>query len=263
MCIFGYAEEGKIFSERYPSFFEKLPNLVDTMNKVFTRVFDSRGPADHIVYRLGRICADEDFCEILLLCQNGYGFGGLKLLRGFYERIVTTAYISKNTNEAEAFIDYNAIHERRGLCHAKEAGVDVSTYKSDIEDIERRYKTVKDRYPSPQQSWSKLDIASMAKKTDREILQALYWVCYYLPTMHGHATLYSIIQRLNAAGEAGADYVISDRSAQREMVDTTLRNTHVLMLINLEIQNAFFDLKLDEEVKARLDDFKECWKEVL
>lgn len=137
MCIFGYAEDGKIFSETYPSFLEKLPNLVDSMNKVFTIIFDSRGPADNIVNRLGRICADEDFCEILLLCQNGYGFGGLKLLRGFYERIVTMAYISKNPNEAEAFISYNAIHEWKELSHAKDAGGDVSKYmsKSEIEDM--------------------------------------------------------------------------------------------------------------------------------
>lgn len=53
MCVFGYAEEGKIFSETYSAFLEILPNLIDTVNKVFSRVFESRGPADGVIYHLG------------------------------------------------------------------------------------------------------------------------------------------------------------------------------------------------------------------
>jgi hypothetical protein len=193
-----------------------------------------------------------------------------RVIRGFYERIVTMAYISKNPKEAEAFIDYNAIHKWKEIVHAEKAGIDIKKYmsKSEIDDVKRQYNAVKDNYqghckkcknPYPLQSWSSLGIPSMAQKTDSD-LPALYYVCYFLPTLHGHATLYSLEQRLNTAGESRTDYVISDRSAQREMVDTTLRNAHALMLTNLAIQNEFFELMLDEELKARLDDFIACWK---
>ena len=257
MFIFGYAEEGKKFSEKYSAFLEILPKLIDTVNKVCTREFETRKIADHIVYYLGRICAEEDFCEILLMCQNGFGFGGLKLLRGFYERIVTMAYISKNPEEAEAFIGYNAINRWKEVCHAETARVDIGKFKSDVDNIKKQYKLVKNKYPK--KSWSSLDIPAMALKSDREILPALYYVCYFKPTMHVHTTLYSILDRLNVGGDSGASYVISDKSAQREMVDTVLRNTHVLMLINLDIQNAFFALSLDDELTARVEDFMVCW----
>jgi hypothetical protein len=177
VCIFGYADEGKAFSETYSVFLEKVPKLVDTLNKVFCRTFDSSGPGDGIVYHLGRLVV-EDFLEIMLLCQNGFGFGGLKLLRGLYERTVTMAYIAKNPSEARTFIDYHHIHRSKELNHAKEAGVDITKHISEnvIEDIKRKYDATKDKYKMEickkckttriNFSWSNLDLASMAKKVD-------------------------------------------------------------------------------------------------
>lgn len=271
LTIFGYAEEGKVFSETYSVFLEKLPKLNDTLNKVFIRIFDSRGPADSVVYYLGRLGV-EDFREILLLCQNGCGIGGLKLLRGFYERAVTMAYISKNPSETEVFIGYDPIHVHKALNHAKDAGFDITKYMSEneIENIERQFETVKDNYQQElckncktthlQQSWSRLDIGSMAKKID-DALGRYYRMCYYEPTLHGHATFSSIKKRL-VRKEDGTGDAIFDESSQRKMVPITLSHTHALMLFNLAVQNEFFDLKLDEELKALLDDFTACWENV-
>jgi hypothetical protein len=271
VCIFGYAEEGRVFSETYSVFLEKLPKLNDTLNKVFIRVFDSRVPADGVVYHLGRLCV-EDFLEILLLCQNGFGFGGLKLLRGLYERTVTMAYIAKNPSEAKTFIDYHHIHRRKELNHAKEAGVDITKHISEnvIEDIKRKWDSTKDKYKVEickkckttriHFSWSNLDLASMAKKVDLGNL--FYLKCYYQPTMHEHASLYSIIERIKDGKEIGISDLIFDESAQREQIPITLSYTHTLVLYNLAVQNEFFSLKLDEELKDRLDDYMVCWNNV-
>ena len=271
MCIFGYAEEGKAFLEKYSVFLEKLPKLTDTMNKVFGRAFDFRGPADGVVYYLGKLCA-EDFCEMLLLCQNGYGIGGLKLLRGFYERVVTMAYISKNPSEAEAFIGYDRVHVHKAIDHARNAGFEITKYisQSEIEKQERHFEAVKGNYQQNdckickttrlQPSWSRLDIASMAKKVGHD-LERFYWTSYYEPILHIHATFSSIKKRL-VIKDDGNGGEIFDESAQREMVAITLQQAHGLMLYILAVQNEFFELKLDEELKDRLDDSTICWENV-
>jgi hypothetical protein len=271
MNIFGYADEGKAFSETYSIFLEKVPRLVNTLNKVFCRTFDSRGHGDGIIYHLGRLCV-EDFLEIMLLCQNGLGFGGLKLLRGLYERTVTMAYIAKNPSEARTFIDYYHINRSKELNHAKEAGVDIIKHISEnvIEDIKRKFDATKDKYKVVickkckttriHFSWSNLDLASMAKKVD---LGGLFYLkCYYQPTMHDHASLYSIIERLNESKEVGNGDLIFDESIQREQIPISLSYAHALMLYNLAVQNEFFSLKLDEELRELLDDYKACWNNV-
>lgn len=178
------------------------------------------------------------------------------------------AYISKNPNEAEAFIGYDAVHEGKELNKAEAAGFDITKHISqkDIDDIKKRSEAAKGKYQKKvcskcgttrtMLSWSPLDTPSMASKTSSELFELL-WMCWYQPTVHGHATLYSIKKRLKPAREGGA--LSFDESAQREKVGTTLFLAHTLMLYNFAIQNEFFDLKMDEEIKARYDDFDACW----
>ncbi|MDA2926548.1 hypothetical protein MYX78_04830 [Acidobacteria bacterium AH-259-G07] len=84
---FGFQEEWNRFKERHGLFFERFHHLGSTLDKIFIRELSGPEPVDKVVFYLGRVCC-EDFMEILLLCSNGYGIGGLKLLRGMYERTV-------------------------------------------------------------------------------------------------------------------------------------------------------------------------------
>lgn len=54
------------------------------------------------------------------MCENGYGFGGLRLLRSMYERAVTLAYLMRNSNEIEDFLDYFLVTQRKTLNKSKE-----------------------------------------------------------------------------------------------------------------------------------------------
>jgi hypothetical protein len=106
----GLPDEWKRFADRNPHFIASLPLLFDTMESVFNRSVTLPSLADEIVYFLSKI-AGEDFMEIFMLCGNGHGIGGLKILRGMYERVVTLAYIAKNPTEADAFWNYYSIHK--------------------------------------------------------------------------------------------------------------------------------------------------------
>jgi hypothetical protein len=265
---------GKGFSKTHANFLKILPNLEAAIDRIFARTFSSRGPADGVVFHLGRLCAD-DFREILVLCENGYGIGGLKLLRGFYERVVTMAYISKNPSKAEEFLGYHPIHEGRELNHLKKflahsppkqkRDITKIISEQDINDIEKKYKEAKRQYQEPlcrkcgtsktQFQWSKLDILSMAEKVG---LDAFYFTCYYQPLLYGHPTFSSIIKQLAKSKDAGPD-AIHDPTAQRQAANLALQEAHHLMLQTLATQNEFFGLNLDDEC---LQDFKTYWSHV-
>ena len=77
---FGLPNEWGIFIRTHPVLVAKLEILFGMFHKVFIREIQTEEPADRAVFFLGRLCV-EDSMEILLLCGNGYGVGGLKRTR--------------------------------------------------------------------------------------------------------------------------------------------------------------------------------------
>ena len=116
---FGNIPEWNAFEESYPVFVEKIPFLFHTCQKVFRRkVSGSSASADKIVFHLGMLCV-EDFKEILLLCANGLGIGGQKILRGLYEKTINADYLSSRPEEADKFLDYFWVHTKKDLNHLR------------------------------------------------------------------------------------------------------------------------------------------------
>ena len=112
--IFGYPDQWEDFEKRNAKFIERFPTLKRALDMAFVREFTTNTPADRAIYFLGRLCI-EDFMELLCLAANGYGVGALKLLRGLYERVVTAAYLSKNPEEADLFLDFRFISRHKAL----------------------------------------------------------------------------------------------------------------------------------------------------
>jgi hypothetical protein len=87
----GNSIEQEAFLTANPARVKAIEDLYATAKKVFLRKMQSDKPADRVGFYLGRICV-EDFSEIFVLAGNGHGVGALKILRGMYERAVTSAY---------------------------------------------------------------------------------------------------------------------------------------------------------------------------
>src|SRR5437660_9185304 len=116
---FGLPAEWEKFQESYPVFVEKIPLLFETFKKVFSRKITSSTPSvDKLVFHIGMLCL-EDFKEILVLCANGFGVGGQKILRGLYEKTVHADYLSTHPDEADKFLDYFWVHMKKDLNHLK------------------------------------------------------------------------------------------------------------------------------------------------
>ena len=226
---------------------------------------ESEGPADKVVFFVGRLCV-EDFNEVFLLSANGCGFGALKILRGLYERAVTLAFMSKHPDQADMFLEYHYIHQGKMLTHAKPL-LDKTRDQIPYEEVraaEELYKTYKAKFREPlckkcntyrtRFSWSLLDLASMARDVGME---GLYFAAYYFPTLQSHATASSIINRLEMKTDGHLGF---DPEPQRDWCDRALVAAHNVIIHVLLTQNAYFELVLDDEIQQRMNDFSEIWR---
>lgn len=240
-----------------------LKNLRQILEQVFIRHAELRSHAEKIIFFMGRLSV-EDFHEVFLLAANGYGFGSMKILRGLYERVVTMAYISINQDEATRFLEYYYIHRGRLMHHAESffgnledyiGTAEVAEAKADFIKYQDRFmqtKCKKCKTKTVMYSWSKLDLASMAKKTG---LDTLYFPGYYYPTLQAHATTASVMYRLKSSVKP----ISFDEGAQPDAADRPLIVAHNLIIRLVDIQNEFFNLNLTKELELLSTDYKLIW----
>jgi hypothetical protein len=259
----GLCDEWHAFLERHPRFAEKLQFLCKTLHIAFIREVEIFEPADQVVFFLGRLCV-EDFMEILLLCGNGYGIGGMKLLRGLFERAVTLGYVARKPDKAEQFLEYHYVHQGKQFNHANEVfPMNEHLSPEQIEQIQSAYKRTKEKYQEvlcrkcgttrTRFSWSELDLRSMAREAG---LSKLYPQCYYDPTLQAHATVSSLTARMKLRGNGQVTF---DEGAQREKADLALIGAHNIVLYVLDVVNRYFKMRLEDEVQERFADFIYIW----
>lgn len=202
---FGQPDEWRHFINSNPMRIRGIQNALVTAARVFLRTAVSDKPSDRVGFYLGRICV-EDFNEILLLAGNGNGIGGLKVLRGMFERAVTSAYILQNPDEAERFLDYHKVHKFKAYIHAKKLGTFGPKLSDEtIREIKDEFDGVKANYTEDVcvpcgktrliGSWTKLDTASMAHKVGKGY-KDIYYDAFYQPTLQVHTTVASLMARL-------------------------------------------------------------------
>ena len=265
---FGNPQEWERFNAEYPEFVARYEALLETKDRIFVRS-GSGEKVDRIVFGLGRVCA-EDFQQVVILCGNSFGIGALQLLRGMYEREVTAAYLSKHPEAVDDFLDYHFVHMRKAVNHLRETlGTLDELHKlvppEKLEEIERDYQGVRNRFieplcqtcgtTKPMFSWTRFHTGVLAQRGS-EGLKQMYFYWYYRPTLLSHSTIASLMARMKVT-EGGV--LFFDGGAQRNYVKEALVGAHHLMLYVLDTQNDHFKLGLDEELRARVEDFNACW----
>jgi hypothetical protein len=136
-----------------------------------------------------------------------------------------------------------------------------------IQQIQSSYDQVKDKFREPlcqkcgthrtQFSWSRLDIASMARKASKD-LGKLYLQCYLEPTLQAHATVSSLIARLRERDGGGVSF---SEEAQHGKASEALIGAHNVILHVIRTQNEYFKLNLDQEIGERFKNFMAVWDE--
>ncbi len=286
----GDAGEQKRFINEHEAFLREYPKLHRLLEKAFLRTlvappeqeverlkglpesdpavvaFEDKVMADRVIFYLGRIAVD-DFGELLILSGNGRGIGAYKILRGFYERIVTAAFIAKNPSEARAFVEDDSIQKWKVWQRAIEVMPEIKSRFSDeqINKLEQEYTAGKAKHkasrcnkcgqPKTQEAWTRVDLATMAKNTDAN-LAALYGACYVETTLHTHATVFGLQRRLRQTEEGHTFRESSEKEARLAVL-----LGHNLILRLLGLQNEYFGLGMESEIQTRIDMFPKIWDE--
>jgi len=225
---------------------------------------DDKYKSDLIVYTLGRIALD-DFGELIVLAGNGWGVGALKILRGMYERVVTSAYIAKNPQASRAFAA--SIWTHRAKVWRRLVALDPTLSEGelpdDIKTIQAEAKRAQDNKNESTckccgqlkkiDPWTALDLASMARIAGKH-LEDLYLGCYLEPTAHLHATGAGTAARIRHAGNSWLYKLDTSEEGRMALVFG-----HNLLLQNLRAQNDYFDLGLFNSINSRFTAFKELW----
>jgi hypothetical protein len=270
MMGFGSQEDWVRFNVNFPTFVEKHAALEALRDKMFVRKIYPKHHADYIIYGLGRVCV-EDFEQVLNLCGNGFGIGGMQILRGMYERQVTAAYLTMYPEEVDNFIDYHHVHVRKALTHFKDAfrgtkdNLDGMVSEADQERIQKEFEAVEEKFTEVicgtcqktriMISWSKHHTGVLARKAGQN-LDKLYYNLYYKPTLLSHSTFTSVEARV-VFKEDGSFSFESD--GQRAHVRDALLSAHNLLLNVFDLQNKHFNLGLDAEIEQCVRDYLECW----
>jgi Family of unknown function (DUF5677) len=266
--IYGFPVECADFEKRNPEFVHRAGNLEKAVDAAFHRVYDNTKLCERTVYFLGRLAAEE-FFEILLLCQHGYGIGAEKLLRGMYERAVTADYLRKHPDEAESFKNYGKVADYKLLesWRACGAGHRVSQEQADI--VARDYELIKKDFEVTackkcgtkrvNHGWNKKDFVSMARET---ALWPLLAIAYHQPTNQLHTTIGSIYARLDPKAVADNEGLMFDSNAQREKADSTLHSAHVILLNVLNTQRECFEIpELESLLQICIEDMTVIYKD--
>jgi len=246
----------------YPGIVGALRRLLQTFVKALPPTTNADVAADRVVWGLGH-ASGEDFKEMLVLCSNRCGLGAMKVMRGMYERTVTQRYIAIHPDEAQAFLDYHSVHQRKAFRHLQAIPEAKALFSAkQIQDIESNYEAVKGKFQETlcdkcgtlrtQISWSQLDIAAMARKAGNG-LDTLYASCYYFPTILAHSTVSSVGAYVRGTED---DEIAFESDAQAEHVTGALIGGCCLMLHVLDTQNTYFKLGLDKEIQDREADLK-------
>ena len=256
---FGVPQEWEDFRRRHALFFERMPHLSDALNTAFIRKGSSAEAIDKFVFLYGRLCC-EDFFEVLLCCGNGYGAAALKLVRSLYERGVTLTYLHQHPDELDAFVDFHDVQSFKLLVSIEETIGKGTVSEKVSAEVRTRYEEVKERFivtsckecgsERVNHTWNKLDFVALAKHTGS--LGKLIVQGYYLPMRHAHATLASLMSRLEET-ERGISFI---PTSQRGDADGALLLGHNIILKVLGVQEERFKVAgLKEKLDTCFQDF--------
>lgn len=259
------------FRKEFPCFIERHGNLESLHDKIFARHVPRNNTEDWVIFGLGSVCID-DYQQILLLCGNGFGIGALQLVRGMFERYVTSAYIATHPDQIDDFIDYTFVHKNKLFNQFRTTYRDspeiVSRFVTDedMAKIRADYEAVRDRFmktkckkcktKEPMHSWHKLDPTQMALAAHTG-LEGLAFYQYFRPTLLSHSTFISVDIRVR---ETPDGFVYDSKYAQRRYIAEALLGAHNLLLNVFTLQNAHFNLGLQAEIERCNEDYMDCWR---
>ena len=156
-------------------FNNKLKNIIEP--KLQESIYDKNSKSFFIAFVFGKAYKTHD--AILLLCKNGFGEDAFMLSRVLFELMVTSIYIlnDESGKRFERYVEYDwvtrkklydYIFNNKYLLTKLNKKIDgIKHKKEDLEEINKEYQWVKNKYKYKNLGWSDKNIKEMAKEIGR------------------------------------------------------------------------------------------------
>jgi hypothetical protein len=230
------------------------PNTINKWLRLLTRVvIHSAPPEDDLI---GSLIVPfigsslQDINDLMTLTSHDSHYGAQKILRPFYERVVTLKYIAANPNEAERFMGFDAIDwEQVLIAIAEQSGMQISepartNLKNAVAKGRTDYKQAKcsECGLRKQTSWSTLSSNAMSTRVD---MGHMHLHAFVIPSKLIHPTYW------------GMREVVSDNSPMLN----TLKCMHELIVQLVLIHRRHFvgAKALTPIMKEAVTDFLKIW----
>ena len=259
----GNPAEWACFQTTHRAFLRHVPSVVALAEHAFAKPEHPEEAVDRAIYGLTKLCVEE-FMEIIVLCGNGYGIGGLRLIRTLYENAVIARHLHLNPQDGALFLDYLFVSEKK-ILDAIERETGQPTPDALREQSDREFTRVKGPFEvelcpdchrrGMNYRWSKLDFIAMANKARG--LDDLVIPAYRDALRYTHAGVGGLFARLEGNAE-GVWY----RTAPHPEEATSallLSNDIVLRVIAFYIEH--FKIEgLDDELRRGVDEYRKVWE---
>jgi hypothetical protein len=261
----GTPAEWEYFRSKHLAFLRHVPNIAALAEHAFDKAENFEEPVNKVIFGLTKMCVEE-FMEIIVLCGNGYGIGGLKLVRTLYENAVTARYLHLHPEEVKPFLDYLFVSERK-ILDAIERETGIPTPTNLREETDREFARVKGQFevelcPKCHRRgmnfrWSKLDFIAMANKAGG--LDDLVIPAYRDPLRYTHAGVGALFARF----EGDAENVSYRTTPHHEEATSALfiANDIVLRVIAFYVEHFRIE-GLNDELGRCFDEYRKVWEPV-
>lgn len=259
----GNPTEWAYFRSTHPLFLRHVPNVVALANRALAKPENPEATVDRVIHGLTKMCVEE-FMEIIVLCGNGYGIGGLKLVRTLYENAVTARHLHLNPQDANLLLDYLFVSEKK-ILDAIERETGQPTSPELREETDREFARVKGQYEvelCPEchrrglnYRWSKLDFVAMAERAKG--LDDLVIPAYRDTLRYTHAGVGGLFARLEGDAES-----VSYRTAphhEEAAHALLLANDIVLRVIAFYFEHFAIE-GLDDEMSRCIEEYRRVWE---
>jgi hypothetical protein len=251
------------FIAKNQTFVDRLPNLKTAMDAAVFNV-KMEELSDKVIYYLARIVF-EDLNEIVILCANGLSTGGMKILRGMFERAVTVCYLKKFPEKVDLFWNFFPVHQRKNMMVIIENFPEAVSEEA-IKKTNEAFEAVKNGYMITDckkcgtkrlnHFWQKDHLMTMAKQAGG--FDSVIFNGYYRPLEESHPSAAAIARRARATGENTFEYSDDPRPEEDYF---TLLSAHFLVLKAMEAVKDHFKLEnMEKPLERCLQDYIEIWK---
>jgi hypothetical protein len=196
--------------------------------------------------------------EAILLCGNGCGAGGMKIVRGMFESSTLAEYLRLNPKQVEDYIDFGRIlaWRRYQWTLTNKPKVAKRFPAETVKDIEDEYNRVKASFTNSKgrlrNQWTLKTIGEISDEIGRT---DQYELVYSLACSIHHANAEGLLSYMKMKDES----IAMDGPPSFEWTGEALIAAHTYFLLALDTLNDCCKLGFDDRIKAAAKEFKDVW----